>query len=65
MDINPIIEINDMKGDYWTCSTCTGKDDVKEISIGYALYRNSHVQSVRLCKSCRKILKEKLMEVEP
>ncbi len=58
--MKPIIEVSKMDADYYTCNACTGKDDVKQISVGYTIGNGGHTQSIRLCKACRKVLKKLL-----
>lgn len=60
MNLNPILEISEPCGEYYTCNACDSKDNLKNISIGHDDGKNSQTQTIRLCKGCRQILKNKL-----
>lgn len=60
MDVTTVITVSDMDADYYTCNACGCRNDVKDITVGFGVQGGAITRSIRLCKSCRQVLKEQL-----
>jgi hypothetical protein len=56
-----IIEIKEVKEDYYSCNACSNKENLIEILIGKQHGESSIVAGVRVCKYCRTELMSKLI----